>query len=47
RYPWITSSDAHHVPDIGRAATEFVMKEASFEEIVLALSGKEGREVRF
>ncbi len=47
RYPWITSSDAHHVSDIGRAATEFIMKDASFEEIVLALSGKEGREVRF
>jgi len=47
RYPWITSSDAHHVSDIGRAATEFIMKEASFEEITLALSGKGGREVRF
>ncbi|NOY39560.1 MAG: PHP domain-containing protein [Nitrospirae bacterium] len=47
RYPWITSSDAHHVSDIGRAATEFIMKEPSFEELVLALSGKEGREVRF
>ncbi len=47
RYPWITSSDAHHVSDIGRAATEFIMNKASFEEIALALSGKEGRKVRF
>ncbi|VAX26576.1 FIG168882: metal-dependent phosphoesterases (PHP family) [hydrothermal vent metagenome] len=47
RYPWITSSDAHHVSDIGRAATEFIMKEPSFDEIVLALSEKEGRKVRF
>ncbi|NOZ25780.1 MAG: PHP domain-containing protein [Nitrospirae bacterium] len=46
-YPWITSSDAHHVTDIGRAATEFMMKDASFEEIVLALSGRDGRGVRF
>ncbi len=46
-YTWITSSDAHHVADIGRAATEFTMREASFDEIVLALAGEGGRGVRF
>ncbi|NOY65195.1 MAG: PHP domain-containing protein [Nitrospirae bacterium] len=45
RYPWIKSSDAHHLVDIGRCYTEFLIKEPTFEEIMLALQGKEGREV--
>lgn len=45
RYPWIKSSDAHYLVDIGRCYTEFHIKEPTFEEIKLALSAKQGREV--
>lgn len=42
-FPWITSSDAHRLEDIGRRATSFVLEEASFSELCLALKG--GREI--
>jgi hypothetical protein len=45
KYPWIKSSDAHHLIDIGRCYTEFHIKEPTFEEIKLALNAIEGREV--
>lgn len=38
--PWITSSDAHHLEDIGKKTTSFFLEEASFEEIVLAFKGE-------
>jgi len=41
--PCITSSDAHLPDDIGRARTIFAMNAPSFEEIRLALQGKDGR----
>jgi PHP family Zn ribbon phosphoesterase len=47
RYPWITASDAHHVMDIGRGVTEFLINEPTFNEIRLALAGIDGRGVRF
>ena len=37
--PWITSSDAHQLGDIGKKSTSFFLNEASFEEIVLAFRG--------
>jgi len=37
--PWITSSDAHQLEDIGKKTTSFFLNEASFEEIVLAFKG--------
>ncbi|MBI4699430.1 MAG: hypothetical protein HY758_11155, partial [Nitrospirae bacterium] len=40
---WITSSDAHHANDIGKVSTEFLMHEATFGELCLALKGVEGR----
>jgi hypothetical protein len=43
RFPFIFSSDAHFLGDIGRATTGFFMPEPTVEEIRLALTGKEGR----
>ncbi len=37
---WITSSDAHHLDDIGRRTTAFFLEEASFEEIARAFKGE-------
>lgn len=45
RYPWIRSSDAHHLVDIGRCYTEFRLREPSFEEIKMALRSLKGRGV--
>lgn len=45
-YPWIRSSDAHTLNDIGKVYTEFVIREPTFEEIKLAFEGKEARQVR-
>jgi len=45
--PWITSSDAHRLEDIGRSTTGFVMEHSTFDELRLALKGAEGRKVIF
>ncbi len=45
--PWLTSSDAHSLEDIGRSTTWFVMEHSTFEEMRLALKGTEGRKVIF
>ena len=45
--PWVTSSDAHSLDDIGRSTTWFVMEHSTFEEMRLALKGTEGRKVIF
>jgi PHP family Zn ribbon phosphoesterase len=37
--PWITSSDAHRLDDIGCRTTSFFLKEATFEEIAAAFKG--------
>jgi len=44
--PFITSSDAHKLEDVGRRSTTFSMKAASTAEIRLCLSGVEGRSLR-
>ena len=36
-YPFIRSSDAHFPEDIGMAVTNFIIEEASFSEISMAL----------
>jgi PHP family Zn ribbon phosphoesterase len=41
--PWIASSDAHQLEDVGKRTTVFRMEEASFEELALALRGEGGR----
>lgn len=43
--PWITSSDAHHLGDIGRRTTSFFLEELSFEEMVRAFKG--GRRIEW
>ena len=45
--PWITSSDAHSLEDIGRKTTGFVMEHATFEELCMAISGIGGRRIIF
>lgn len=40
---WISSSDAHRLDDIGKRTTAFLLKEASFREIAMALGGMGGR----
>lgn len=38
--PWITSSDAHSLNNIGKRTTAFFLNEASFDEIALAFKGE-------
>lgn len=45
--PWITSSDAHELEDIGRGTVGLHLNHATFEELCLALRGAEGRRVIF
>ncbi|MBA4542854.1 MULTISPECIES: endonuclease Q family protein [Thermoactinomyces] len=42
---FVTNSDAHSLPKIGREYNEFLIKEPSFAELKLALSRREGRKV--
>ncbi|MGD2096508.1 MAG: PHP domain-containing protein [Desulfobacterales bacterium] len=44
-YPCVTASDAHFLHDIGKVWTEFFLAAPSFEELALALTGKEGRHI--
>lgn len=43
--PIIRSSDAHFVADIGSVFTTFELKEATFDELKLALKGVNGRRI--
>jgi len=45
--PWITSSDAHELEDVGRKTVGLHLNHATFEELCLALRGVEGRRVIF
>ena len=44
-YPFITSSDAHFVTDIGKACTRMYLESPTFAEIILALHKQQGRYV--
>jgi PHP family Zn ribbon phosphoesterase len=44
--PFITSSDAHTLEDVGRRTTTFLMKTVSLQELRRCLSGEEGRTIR-
>jgi PHP family Zn ribbon phosphoesterase len=44
-YSFVRFSDAHHIEDIGRNITHFVLKEATSEEVKMALHRQEGRRV--
>ena len=43
--PWITSSDAHHLNDIGSVSTGILMHDSTFEELCMAIKGVDGRKV--
>lgn len=45
--PWISSSDAHRLEDIGKRTTSLFMHHSTFEELRLALTGAGGRKVIF
>ncbi len=45
RFPFITSSDAHYLPDIGRVWTGFTLEAPVIEELRLALQGLDGRRI--
>lgn len=42
---FVTFSDAHFLPDIGRASSEMLLAEANFSEVATALKGEKGRAV--
>jgi PHP family Zn ribbon phosphoesterase len=42
-FPLVTSSDAHDLPDLGRAVTRFYLETRSLAEIRMALRGEDGR----
>ena len=44
--PMTSSSDSHFLEEIGTAATELWVKDATFSELALALAGSEGRNVQ-
>ena len=41
--PWVTSSDAHSIEDIGKRTTGLIMCHSTFGEFRLALKGEESR----
>ena len=44
-FPFVCSSDAHSLEDLGQGMTEFECEAASFEEIEKAIKGIEGRKI--
>ncbi len=44
--PWLSSSDAHRLADVGRRHTVLEMEEAGFDELCKAVRGQEGRGMR-
>ncbi len=45
RYPFLTSSDAHFIKDIGTSTTKIIMEEPTFAELKMALSKQNGRQI--
>ena len=45
-YPFLCSSDAHYLNDIGKGTTTFLLEEATFEEIGMALKSEGGRRMK-
>ncbi len=45
RLPLIQSSDSHHLKDVGRVFTEFLIERPAIEELRLALRGENGRRI--
>jgi PHP family Zn ribbon phosphoesterase len=46
-FPWITSSDAHWLKDIGRKTTSFLVNGPTLEEMSLAFKSVDGRRVEW
>jgi PHP family Zn ribbon phosphoesterase len=42
-YPFVTSSDAHFIPDIGAICTHMALDKPCFDEVAMALKKQEGR----
>ena len=42
-YPWISSSDAHYIEDVGKRTTKFRIMEPNVKEIMLAFKNMDGR----
>lgn len=45
KYPFLRSSDAHYLDDLGKGITTFLLEEASFGEIEMALKSEGGRSI--
>ncbi len=45
KYTFLTNSDAHSLPKIGREYNIIELEEANFKEILLALQRKDGRSI--
>ncbi len=45
RYPFLTSSDAHFIKDIGKSTTNILLAEPTFAELKMALAGQNGRQI--
>ncbi|MFH1942837.1 MAG: PHP domain-containing protein [bacterium] len=45
RFPFITSSDAHRLEELGRASTTFLLEEGTVGEIRKGLRGENGRRI--
>jgi hypothetical protein len=45
RYPFVTSSDAHFIRDIGISTTKILMAKPNFTELTMAFSGQNGRHI--
>jgi PHP family Zn ribbon phosphoesterase len=45
RYPFLTSSDAHFIKDIGTSTTKIIMEKPTFAELKMALSKQNGRQI--
>ena len=44
-YPFLTSSDAHRIEEIGKGFTEFFLEEPTVHELKMAFSGLAGRRI--
>ncbi|MBN2403199.1 MAG: PHP domain-containing protein [Spirochaetes bacterium] len=44
-YPFITSSDAHYIKDIGRAITKVLMEKPTLSELKMAFRKENGRQI--
>lgn len=45
RFPFLTSSDAHFLKDIGTATTPILLEEPTFDEIKMAVFARDGRRI--